>query len=205
MITVYDNFPGPDGALIGTNAVTGQAWVATIAPYDDLAIVSHQAEGTVNDQNGAQVDGALNVNTYSGPWWIRIVVLLGAKAATTKSIGAWIGDDDVGPYFGLAVLYGGAQSAGSPLIDAGQIDASPSSVVATGVDPLALNEFVMQLDTDTATMRVYLNDDLLLTATGVTVDPATTPPFVISPACGIGTTPAAFSEVELGRGVYPIG
>lgn len=201
-ILVFDDFGGPDGGLIGTRAVSGQLWQPTITPYDDLAVVSHQAFGTTNDQNGAEIVGVLDLAGNTLPWWIRFTALIGAKPSTTKSIGAWVGDDAVGPYFGLAVLYNSTQAVDAPQVLAGQLDASPLTVTVTGLDVTVLHEFVVQWSPVGSVVTLIVDDVVVGTQAGVTPDPATATPFVVSPACGLTAVPAAFGAVEVGVGVY---
>lgn len=200
---VFDNFPGANGNVVGTTAVIGGVWQPTSAPYSTPVITSHLAVGALNDGSGAQISAGLALVLLQGPWWLRFQVLLGTKSITSKNAGAWVGDDNVGPYFGANCAYQAQQSVGEVQIAFGQINASPSMVNVFSVDTTLIHEVVCQFDgNQKGTLRIFWDDLLVATATGVAPDPTMAPVFIFSPECGASSTAAAFAEVELGVGYY---
>lgn len=200
---MFDDFPGPNGDIVGTQAVTGGTWATNPGGgYTSLLNTDHAVAAHINQTSAAIIANALTTPQLAAPWWLRFVFKPGIAPAMDAGFGAWMGDDSANIFFGVLVLYGTNHGVNSAEFLAGNVQTAEIDATASVADVTAEHEVVFQWD-GAGNVTLLLDDVEIGTAAGVTIDPATTLNYEIYNNATIGAPPIPISLVELGRGTYP--
>lgn len=196
---MLDNFLGPDGNLVGRQAGSGQTWLTTFDSYPSLLVRSHRVIGAVGDELGAQIDSAFSAPQFAADWWCRLLLSLPVGFQGSSAVGCWFGSDSSGVYCGVVV-----QPNDSSHVQIAGGNLGPLDFAATAV-PWVLgstHEVVFQWFESGGRVSLIVDDAVVLTASGYTLDPATVLDFVLAELTDAGGLPSPILSVELATGVY---
>lgn len=189
--------------MIGSVATSGQTWLVSTPGYPSSLIRSHQDVGVVSTATSAQLNAIMSLAAFQGDWWVRMRVTPGAQPPVNNIWGAWLGDDIMGPFFGLLCIYGTGTAAGQVQVSVGNLSVLDQSVNVTCVPEDVEHEFAMAFTALGGVLQAFVDDVEVLTAAGYVPDPTTSRDLQLYNETGVGQHLFPITRFELGLGSYP--
>lgn len=196
---IFDDFERPDGLVIGSTANVGGVWGANPTPLPGLHIVSHEVQSPLNQESLASIASAMNSGQFAADWWCRLV----GKVPTAGAInvaGCWLGDDQSGPYCGLAIQ---GSDVGVVNVTAANIGDGDFGFAGVNVPLDVPSEYVFQWrSAGGGRVSLVVNDVEIGSLSPYVLDPLTPLNFAFGIIQGVLPSVVLVDEVELGLGVY---